>query len=276
MNCASLYACPVCENLLEKVEQSYRCVSGHSFDCHKKGYVNLLLAQHKNTKAPGDNADMVKGRHEFLRAGYYQAFAQAIVNFIREPCSHQERLTLLDAGCGEGYYSEYVQQHMVNAEVYGVDISKPAIASAARCKTVHWSVASSHRLPFVGASFDFIMSVFSPVDEAAFLRVLKPGGFVLYAGPGREHLASLRAIVYDQVNEYLTEKHQDYFGQSFQLIKERSLQVPLQLDSQAAISQLLAMTPHAHRLSAKGRERLADTHALKDVGDFKLYLYQKA
>lgn len=271
-----LYACPVCQQVLYCTENTLTCLKNHSFDRHKKGYVNLLMSHHKNSKAPGDNSDMVKGRREFLRAGHYQAFARAIVS-LAEECQTESKATttILDAGCGEGFYTEQIQQAFTSDQVYGLDISKPAITAAAGDKNIDWCVASSSRPPYADSSFDLVMSVFSRVEREAFLRILKPQGYVLYAGPGDNHLHALRSIIYDEVNDYSTEKHQHYFDEGFHLVKESAVQVPIQLETHTSLMQLLSMTPHYHRISRAGRERLAKTQSLKDMGDFKLYLYQK-
>lgn len=276
MNDSTLYACPVCQQSLTSLENTLQCPNNHSFDRHKKGYVNLLMSQHKNSKDPGDNPEMVKGRRNFLRSGHYEAFAQEIVALAQQ-CQGPTLapLNVLDAGCGEGFYTEHLQQGLNTPQVYGLDISKPAITAAANDKSIDWCVASSNRLPYIDACFDLVVSVFSRVEREAFLRVLKPKGYVLYAGPGDNHLHGLRSIIYDEVNAYSTEKHHEYFGDDFDLIHTRTLQVPLSLDSHASIMQLLSMTPHAHRIARAGRERLQATQHLQDVGDFTLYLYQK-
>jgi 23S rRNA (guanine745-N1)-methyltransferase len=272
----SLYACPVCQQVLQCSKNTLICTQHHSFDRHKKGYVNLLMSQHKNSNAPGDNIDMVNGRREFLRAGHYQDFADAIVALASEcQTSADDALAIVDAGCGEGFYTEQIQQALNTDQVYGFDISKPAITAAAKDKNVDWCVASSNRPPYLDSSFDLVVSVFSRVESEAFLRILKPKGYVLYAGPGDNHLHGLRSIIYDEVNDYSSDKHHDYFAEGFCLINSVSLQVPIALDSHASIMQLVSMTPHAHRSSRAGRERLDLTHSLSDVGDFKLYLYQK-
>jgi len=281
---ATLYACPVCGQTLHRHGRTLRCSNQHSFDRHKKGYINLLLSQHKRSKQPGDNADMVQGRREFLRAGHYQPFANAITILAKQTLDHKAQhstladihtTSILDAGCGEGFYTEQLEQAIEGSLVYGLDISKPAITAAANNKTIEWSVASSHRLPFIDESFSMIVSIFSRVEPVAFLRALQAGGYVIYAGPGDRHLHNLRHILYDEVNEYSTDKHHHYFSEGFQLISEESLQVPIHLSNNKSIKQLVSMTPHAHRLSRSGRERLENTHQLNDVGDFKLYVYQK-
>lgn len=271
----TLYACPVCQHVLSAVGKHLICDNNHSFDRHKKGYVNLLMSHHKNSKAPGDNTEMVNGRRAFLRAGHYQAFANAIVTMASQCQESDKPLQIVDAGCGEGFYTDQLQAQITNSIVYGFDISKPAIAAAASNKHVEWSVASSTRPPFMDNSIDLIVSVFSRVEREAFLKILAPKGYVLYAGPGDQHLEGLRHIIYDQVNDYSSDKHQDYFGEGFTLVAEQSLQVPIHLDNNTSIKQLLSMTPHAHRVSKAGWARLENTQSLSDNGDFKLYLYQK-
>lgn len=50
--------CPVCGEksgnppLLTRDGNSLRCPKNHCFDISSKGYVNLLLSQHKNVKDP--------------------------------------------------------------------------------------------------------------------------------------------------------------------------------------------------------------------------------
>jgi 23S rRNA (guanine745-N1)-methyltransferase len=271
----TLYHCPVCQQGLSAIENHLICEQKHSFDRHKKGYVNLLMSHHKNSKAPGDNSKMVNGRREFLRAGHYQVFADAVVKMASQCQQSDKSLQIVDAGCGEGFYTDQLQANIINSIIYGFDISKQAIAAAASNKSVEWSVASSNRPPFINNSIDLIVSIFSRVEREAFLKILAPKGYVLYAGPGDQHLQALRHIIYDQVNDYSSDKHQDYFGEDFDLIAQQSLQVPIHLDNNTSIKQLLSMTPHAHRVSKAGWTRLENTHSLSDSGDFKLYLYQK-
>ena len=57
--------CPVCGEktssppLLKYYGNALRCPKNHCFDISAKGYVNLLLSQHKNVKDPGDSKEMV-------------------------------------------------------------------------------------------------------------------------------------------------------------------------------------------------------------------------
>lgn len=273
-----MYICPVCQQALTESIQdtpntpkTLRCEQGHSFDRHKKGYVNLLLAHNKRSKQPGDDAAMVAGRRAFLNAGYYQTLASKIAELMLA----QGVKRVLDAGCGEGYYLKQLLDHQPNIEAFGFDISKPAIQFASHYKAIEWAVASSARMPYADVSFDAVLSVFSRIESEEFYRVLKPKGFVFFAGPGPEHLMALRELIYSDIREYETEKHHTYFSDQFTLRDTVELKVPFLLESQEQIQNLLSMTPHSQRMTREGAERLGAVESLQDSADFRLYLYQK-
>ncbi|MFC6439044.1 putative RNA methyltransferase [Bowmanella sp. JS7-9] len=270
----SLYQCPVCQLPLTLAERTYRCDNGHSFDQHKKGYVNLLLVQNKRSKMPGDDADMVQSRRRFLNSGFYQPMAMALAELCKQQLPADARVW--DAGCGEGYYTHIIASHNPGFAMQGLDISKPAIQAASQYKGIEWCVASSANPPYRDASIDGIVSVFSQVDAAAFARVLKPAGKVFLILPDADHLAALRALIYANVRDYDTSKHLSYLGQGFSLLSETRLEVPLALTSAEQIQDLIGMTPHAHRLSAEVRERLASLESLNDNACFKLYVFEKS
>ncbi|WP_196161600.1 putative RNA methyltransferase [Reinekea sp. G2M2-21] len=267
------YACPVCQQPLTLNQKSWRCSQNHSFDEHKKGYINLLLAQNKRSKAPGDDPEMVIRRRRFLEAGFYQPLAETIASRLQAslPTSSQ----IWDAGCGEGYYTALCQRQNPTATFYGLDISKPAIAAACQHKGIYWCVASSSRPPYLEHSFDAIISIFSRVDADAFHRVLKPGGIIGMATPDQDHLMALRENIYDSVRPYDTQKHQQYFDDRFTLIDDHRLEIDLNLSTNQAILDLLGMTPHAHRLPNSTREKLAQLPSLQDKACFKIYWLQK-
>ena len=51
---------------MEREETRWLCLTGHSFDRAAAGYVNLLPANRKHSKDPGDDKDMVAARAAFL------------------------------------------------------------------------------------------------------------------------------------------------------------------------------------------------------------------
>ena len=276
----SIYSCPVCHNTLYEHTSgssiSLRCKNGHSFDRHKKGYVNLLLAQHKKSRQPGDDSNMVKGRRNFLEAGHYNGLADKLAQLIHQ----QAPKYLLDAGCGEGFYLNHIlsSTHLRIEEIktFGFDISKPAIqAAASKYKHTQWAVASSARAPYENASFDCIISVFSRVEAQEFSRLLKPGGIVIYAGPGPNHLLALRELIYAEVKAYKIQKHHSYFNDDFVLLETIPLSLPITLNDNDDIINLVSMTPHGQRINKDAADRLEKANTLKDTADFLLHVYQK-
>lgn len=267
----TLYACPVCQAPLNSFQKQLNCANGHSFDIHKKGYVNLLLAHRKRSKAPGDDAQMVASRRRFLRQGHYQPLATRIAELCQAHLPQQAMIW--DAGCGEGYYTNQIAGHCPGASLYGLDISKPAITAASQDKSINWCVASSTHPPYQDAAFDGIVSVFSRVDSEPFHRVLKPGGQVLMAAPDFDHLHALRSVIYDDVRPYDTSKHRSYLDARFSLVSEERLEVPLLLPDAQAIRDLLGMTPHAHRLSPAVQSRIETLEQLQDKACFRLYRF---
>ena len=105
------WKCPNCQSALIPMltEKPYvlRCERGHSFDLAKQGYVNLLLPQKRGAALPGDNAEMVRARTAFLDGGYYRAFSDGVNRMICDTVTAAgiECPVILDAGCGEGYYT---------------------------------------------------------------------------------------------------------------------------------------------------------------------------
>jgi 23S rRNA (guanine745-N1)-methyltransferase len=273
-NLKSIYHCPLCQSPLDIEQQRALCSNGHSYDVHKKGYLNLLLAHKKNSKAPGDDALMVASRRRFLGNGLYQPLAQAIANRAKQWLP--QTATVWDAGCGEGYYTSILAQTNPEFSIYGLDISKPAIQAACRFKNINWCVASSAHPPYLDESFDAIVSVFSRVDALPFHRVLKADGSILMAVPDTDHLLNLRHLIYDTVRPYETTKHLSYFSEGFYLENEQRITVELELDSTETIFDLLGMTPHAHRLPNDKRRALEQVQTLTDTACFKLYHFKKS
>ena len=204
------WACPVCHSPLTASERSFHCANGHSFDRAKEGYVNLLLAHQKRSANPGDDRQMLRNRREFLEQGYYQQLAELLAQrcaeFARQGAG--ERFTLLDTGCGEGYYSGRISDalHGIGGKPIwcgGIDISREAIRMAARhYKTVQFAVASNAALPVAEQGMDCIVQVFAPGYDEQVVRALRPGGLFIAVTPGPRHLYALRQRVYDQPREH--------------------------------------------------------------------------
>ena len=89
------YLCPICKSPLLDQGKDAVCKNGHLFDRAKEGYFYLLPPK---SNAPGDNAEMVRARRDFLDCGFYVPLARAITDEIN--ALFQRPVTLLDAGNG--------------------------------------------------------------------------------------------------------------------------------------------------------------------------------
>ncbi|KOO09867.1 23S rRNA methyltransferase, partial [Vibrio xuii] len=148
----------------------------------KEGYVNLMPVNHKRSKDPGDNKEMMQARRRFLEKDYYQPMKHKVAELCAQylqDTNHQ----LLDIGCGEGYYTtevaKHLQQQSSSAQTFGLDISKVAIRYAAkRYPNCQFSVASSHRLPFADQSLDGILRIYAPCKAEELARTVQENGVV--------------------------------------------------------------------------------------------------
>ena len=118
--------CPIDGSPLLFENASLSCTHGHRYDIGKPGYANLLSAQHKRSKAPGDSKEMVNARTAFLSEGFYDPIASELAELVG--AQTQNDLTLVDAGCGEGYYLEKIDSLTeARLNLIGFDISKWAV-----------------------------------------------------------------------------------------------------------------------------------------------------
>ena len=126
--------CPVCGGALHREERSLRCGAGHCYDIARQGYVNLLRTNRSKDKRHGDDKRMVAARTAFLDAGYYAPLRDAIAAAATEYTSGDA--DVLDAGCGEGYYTAGVcaalREQNPGVRAAGVDLSRSALKKAAR------------------------------------------------------------------------------------------------------------------------------------------------
>lgn len=244
-----MWICPACQQALVQQPQSWRCADGHSYDIGKEGYVNLLLANQKRSKEPGDNKAMVNARRAFLDQGCYQPLADKLVEiikgqFIAKPTT--DVINLFDAGCGEGYYLNQLVQGLSeqfdNIVACGSDIAKIAVQKAAKkYPFCYFSVASSFQIPLGDGSQDGVLQVFAPSSSEEILRILKNSGFWLQVNPAAGHLQQLKQAIYDvpQEHKMLTE-----VPEGFRLHSEQTLNFDFDLADEASRLNLLMMTPY--------------------------------
>ena len=261
----SVYVCPVCRRPLVRDGGSYRCENRHVFDVASSGYVNLSPP---SSGTHGDDAEMVAARRAFLHTGNYDPLCALVC----EALSGKNIKTVLDAGCGEGYYTKKICEKLPGASVYGLDISKKAAEKAAKyCKDASFCVASAYRMPYADSCFDAVVNVFSPLALDEYSRVLSPGGFLCLSVSMPDHLIELKRAVYDDV--FVKEMKEDELP-GYDLIEKKQLRYVMDLQGKQ-LSDLFMMTPYARKTSYKDKAKLGDVEKMNVTASFAVFIYKK-
>lgn len=269
------YQCLICHEPLILANRSWRCSKQHVFDVAKEGYVNLMPVQHKRSKDPGDNQLMMQARRAFLESGHYQPLS-AEINALLPIHMNENANVLLDIGCGEGYYTarlaDMLQKLKPDFQIYGLDIAKGAIRSAAkRYKQINFCVASSYRLPFTDNSVDAVLRIYAPCDEQELIRVVADNGLLVTVTPAPEHLKQLKALIYRDIKLH-SDKTELLKG--FSLVEQRRLSYEMALDSRQSLN-LLQMTPFAWRADQSVTQYLQNVEQFVCAADFFISVYKK-
>lgn len=264
-----LFSCPVCGRPLHFTQKTCACANGHSYDRASEDYVNLLTPAHG--VHTGDDPGMVRARRDFLARGYYRPLADALCAAVPPLLGPGD--VLLDAGCGEGYYTVQVAQSLCSgAYAAGLDISKTAVRLAAkRCKTAQFAVAGIFHMPVLSGAAACVTSVFAPYSAEEFQRVVKPGGYVLAVVPGRRHLYGMKEIVYETPYE---NDEAGYDLPGFTPVDRREVSYEKSIEG-PDVMNLFAMTPYFWKSPAEGVKRLRARQTLETELSFLLLLYKK-
>lgn len=269
-----LFVCPKCKSTLSVLPDGRAvCESGHSYDRAKEGYYNLLMKN--SAKAHGDNKEMVLARRTFLNTGAYLPLANKLFEAIEK---HIENCAfLLDAGCGEGYYTDYIERRLSESgrsvSVFCFDISRDAVRYAAKKNSSFCSaVASSYDMPIADGSVDILLNVFSPLALSETSRVLRRGGKFIMAIPAENHLFGLKKVLYEKPYKNTVD---DSALSGFRLLSEERVEYKLSLQEKEQISSLFMMTPYAYRTPPSARERLLSLDNLETEIEFIVFTYER-
>ncbi len=269
----TFFSCPICRALLVPAERTWRCENGHSYDVARSGYVNLLPPSGRDRH--GDDRPMIAARRDFLQKGYYNHLADAV---CREALRYaHDGCVVLDAGCGEGYYTGRLERTLRekagDCRVFGVDLSKNALALAARTyPNVRFAAASVNAIPLLDNSVDIVVDIFSPLADREYHRVLKPDGVLLYAIPLEQHLFSLKQAVYREPYPNRVQ-HREIAG--FAAPERTDIRRRITLPSTEDILSLFTMTPYFHKTSPEDMKKLSTLSSLETDADFALLCYRK-
>ncbi len=276
-------ACPVCGAAMRISDSggSLLCTGArtHCFDGAADGYLPLSPRH----SGGGDSKEAVRARTAFLSGAYYAPAAEAVIRAVSAYTS--EGGCVLDAGCGEGYYS--AQMTEVGYSVMGVDLSKFAVSAAARAargkrravgqasSSTLYAVGSVFELPVLTSSFDTVTNIFAPCAPAEYARVLKNGGHLVVVGAGERHLFGLKTFLYD--DPYLNDPRRDLPREGDGLILRAvdRISYTTTVRGREHIAALFSMTPYYWRTPRNSRERLAEVEALETEVAFDIHVYQK-
>ena len=267
------FACPKCKGELTLVGNTKKCNNNHSFDRAKAGYYYLLLGVGGGTH--GDNAEMVEARRAFLSRGFYEPLAERLAELVKlyTPMGG----CALDAGCGEGYYTDIVEAALRERDsvsnVLAFDISRDAVKHACRRnRDISFAVATSYDMPISDGAVDTVFNAFSPLALSEVLRVLKSFGHFIMVYPGREHLFGLKSVIYRTPYKNQPE---DKDIEGFRLLSHETLSYTLKLDTEGDIRALFMMTPYAYRTSREDRERVLSLSSVTTEVEFIIDVYEK-
>lgn len=270
-----LFLCPICRQKLSVVENSLKCPDNHSFDIAKEGYVNLDTNTRSMSKNSGDDKQMVVSRTKFLESTHYAPLKDALCLAIKNEAQKNTFSAILDAGCGEGYYTRHIKETLkdTNSHIIGVDLSKNAVKHAAKnCKESSFAVCSVYHLPLDDNSCDIVLNCFSPMANDEYLRVMKSSGLLVYVVPGENHLWELKSILYD--NPYKNPvKTEEYDG--FTHIGVENVKTRFTLTDNESILALFNMTPYTWKTPKDSVERLKTLDTLEVQAEFNIHFYRK-
>jgi 23S rRNA (guanine745-N1)-methyltransferase len=243
-----LLRCPTCRTRsLHRDRGVLRCPAGHTFDIARHGYAGLL------TGAPatsGDDTAMAQARERFLSTDTYAPIRKTVARLAAD--SAPEQATVVDVGCGTGYYLAGVLDQLPGARGLGLDTSVRALRSAARAHeraaAVAWDVFRP--FPLAGGVAEVVLDVFAPRNPVEFHRVLRPTGRLLVVRPTRRHLAELRGrvsamVTIDPAKEQRLHRALDPY---FEAAVTEQAEYTAPLTRQEALD-LVGMTPSARHLS---------------------------
>ncbi|VMJ03445.1 23S_rRNA m1G745 methyltransferase [Streptococcus pneumoniae] len=238
---ATAFACPICQENLTLLETNFKCCNRHSFDLAKFGYVNLAPQIKLSANYDKEN---FQNRQQILEAGFYQAILDAVSDLL---ASSKTTTTILDIGCGEGFYSRKLQESHSEKTFYAFDISKDSVQIAAKSEpnwAVNWFVGDLARLPIKDANMDILLDIFSPANYGEFRRVLSKDGILIKVIPTENHLKEIRQRVQDQLTnkEYSNQDIKEHFQEHFTILSSQTASLTKTITAEQ-LQALLSMTP---------------------------------
>ena len=254
-SCQGILQCPVCKKSL-KVRSSGKllCKKDHCFDVAKTGYVNLA----SSGALPGYDKALFQNRRTAFGLGFYDKVVDALRDIIAPRLVPGQPLFVLDAGCGEGFYTASLASdcRFSCCRFFGIDLSRDAVMLAAqRETTAGWLVADVANLPFSNSSFDVVLDILTPANYKEFRRILKKDGVVIKIVPGQNYLKELRDV--SGQGMYTNRDVVDYAAAHMKLSETRNFCYTLPL-SQGQAELIYGMTPLTSHTQPENLDTIAE------------------
>ena len=260
--------CPICRTPLSVTEngKSIACagVRRHLWDIASSGYVNI-----DGSSKSGDPKDAVRARSAFLSLGHYERAADTVLSFLEK---YAPGGVYVDAGCGEGYYSERFAA--LGECLFGFDLSRAAVEKAAKRKTENafYMLAGINKMPVGDGRADAVVNIFAPCFEDEYRRILKDGGVLIVMCAGKNHLMEMKKALYDVTPENTLRAD---LPKNMTLLEKAELDYSFTLRGREEIESLFAMTPYSYRTQREAAERLLSLESLTVTANFEFYVYKK-
>ncbi|GAB2026618.1 putative RNA methyltransferase [Lactovum odontotermitis] len=180
---AAALRCPICRENLTLIGNSLVCVSRHTFNLNKKGYVNFLQTapdtRHYTRK-------MFEPRRRLIQSGMYDGLLAEIQPYLSGD-------SLLDVGTGEGSFLQLLQ--FGTGAKFAFDIAKDGIEMATELDMDSFlSLSDLTNLPFADNSMSTVLNILTPSNYAEFKRVLAADGRLIKVVPDKLYLQELRQV----------------------------------------------------------------------------------
>ena len=262
--------CPVCKCDLIQDDRVFKCENNHCFDVSKFGVLNLSLNNKSSKKRHGDDKLMVLSRKAFLDNGYYEPIRDSVVSLAKKHINQNS--FLLDAGCGEGYYTEALTKGLGFSSVCGIDVSKEALRYFKKRLPLSNAIVSSiFNMPVKSNSVDLALNMFAPVSATEFARVIKKDGFLIRTFVLKEHLFELKQSIYDTAY-YNDEDEVQLDG--FELVDFIKTEYVMHIEGED-IKNLFCMTPYYYKTSEKDQKKLELLDKLDTTVSVMSAIYKK-
>ena len=260
-----IFSCPICNSNMKVVNsKSLVCVSNHTFDLAKSGYINFVT----RPIAEDYSKTMLSHRKDVINAGFFQPLLEEILPIL---AAYKTPSYMLDAGCGEGTHLSWLSQHSGHFGV-GIDLSKAGILLASKSAPNQvWAVADLAQTPFNDNTFSVITNILSPANYNEFNRILADNGTIIKVVPEKDYLKEIRQFFYkdDSRSQYSNQEVVNLFAERYPDYKAKQISYSFPVDPNL-LSQIALMSPISWQVSENEIEKLKESEISSITASFTI------